>query len=84
LCILVVRREKRKKKHKQLITDDNSTIILLHASHHVEEGMTAHLGRWHMVRFGHRAASHAPPEWRERHPLAGACGIRANNFSIKK
>jgi hypothetical protein len=37
-----------------------------------------------MVRFGHRAASHAPPEWRERHPLAGACGIRANNFSIKK
>jgi len=50
----------------------------------VEENMTAHLGRWQINRFGHRAASHALPEWRERYSLAGACGTRANNFLIKK
>jgi len=83
LCILVVKREKRKKKHKQSITGGNPTIIRPHAPHHVEERMIAHPRRRWMTKFGHRVTSHAPPEWRGRHPLAGACRTHANNFSIK-
>jgi hypothetical protein len=65
----------QKAKTKKSITGGNPIIISLHASHHVKESTAVHLRRRRIAKFGHRAASLAPLEWRGCRPLSGAYGI---------
>jgi hypothetical protein len=71
------------KKQKQAINGNNLSMIYLHAPHHVEEKTAVHQSRRRLVRFDLREASHAPPWWSERCPLAGACERMLAAFQIK-
>jgi len=71
------------KKQKQAITGNNLSMICLHAPHHVEEKTYVHQSRRRLVRFDLREASHAPPWWSERRPLARACERMLATFRKK-